>query len=217
MPALGAFEQSIKAFIGDLNGPAAARFVADAHRGLHDKVLREQQTRSGVAPGFEHAVDGRRNVPFDNVKPGGRIVTVYDYRREVALFALAALRSASPVSSGRYRRSHIMLVNGQAVADLPAHIRDEDVITITNTSPYSRRLEIGRKRDGSSFVVQVEPRIYERIAKRIVGPRYRNVAAVAFSYIDLANAYRLKSSRRKRKDRGAGQPVRYPAITIKSL
>jgi hypothetical protein len=208
-----AFETSVRAFVGDLRGPTAARMLASAHDELNNKVLQGQQARSGVRPGTRHVVDGKVGAAFESVKPGGRIVTIYDYRKEVALFVLAALRSASPSSSGRYRRSHFMLLNGQEAASLPDTLADSDVVTITNSTPYARRLEVGKKRDGSPFVVQVEPRIYERVAKKVAGPRYRNVAAIAFNYVDLANPYRKVASKR----RGAGQSIRYPAIIIKPL
>ena len=229
--AAGTFDAQVRAFVADLRGPAMARVVADAHRDLHARVLQDQRSRAGVAPGFRHVVDGKVGAGFESVKPGGRIVTVYDYRREIALFALAALRSSSPASSGRYRGAHFFMINGREARELPETIEDGATITISNSAPYARRLEVGKKKDGSAFVVQVPPRIYERVAKQVVGPRYRKVAKIAFTYVDLAGAYRLKGNQKKRRrtakgwqvqqsqsaDRRAGQPIRYPAIVITPL
>lgn len=212
----GAFAQTINLSVGDLKGLDQARFVAGVHRKLHESVLREQQARSGLTPAFRHVVDGRRDATLESVSRGGRIMTLYDYRREVVIFALAALQAASPVRSGRYQRAHFALVNDRRVSDIPKVFDDADRIIVTNDVPYARRLEVGKHGDGRAFVISVPPRIYERTIKNVIRPKYRNVAAIEFIYVDLANAYKLRRKGKRRQNR-VGDPVRYPAVLIKAL
>jgi hypothetical protein len=186
-----AFARSLKVFVGDLKGPAASRFLADTHRQLDAAVLAEETQRSGVEPGERSAVDGRVTDDFDAVRPNGRIVTVYDYRREAATFALQLLRFMSPVRSGAYRDSHFLMVNGSAVDRLPPKLRPEDWITITNDRPYARKLEVGSSVDGTRFIVQVQPRIYQR-AVQVLRDRYGGVLRIWESWIELAGGYVLK-------------------------
>jgi hypothetical protein len=99
-----------------------------------------------------------------------------------------------------------------------------DEIMIANPAPYARRLEIGKTEAGRDFLVSVPNRIYERVAKRKLIPRYRNVAKIAFGYVSLPKAYATKAGLgshyktgggllRKRRQK-AGTPIRYPAIFI---
>lgn len=116
------------------------------------------------------------------------------------------------------------------VTELPRRIAPRAEIILSNPLPYVRRLEVGKKFDGSAFVVQVEPHIYERVARRLK-TIYGQTVKIEYGYVDLPNAWtirgtglgshyyttgkRKKGKRilRKRQKR-AGQKVRAPAIII---
>lgn len=231
MARIGGFETEVRAFVGDLRGPDAGRFLAETHRALHGDVIRDQTARAGIPPDFTHAVDGRIGAAFEVARR--HIVTAYDYRREIAIFTRAALVAASPRDSGRYASSHIFLVNGRQTAQLPKEIPDTAEIIVTNTVPYARRLEIGRTVSGRWFVVKVPPRIYEGVARRVVGPQYRDLASIVFDYVDLTDPYITKGGLSARYGTGKigprgggtsrkryqkpGTAVRYPAIIIRPL
>lgn len=119
-------------------------------------------------------VDGVKGAPETSVKLGG--VIVYDYARLdlVAEFALDTLRQLSPVDSGDYVRSHVLMLNGQVVDNLQGW-QPGDKISISNTEPYTRKIEIGKKG------YRARGHVYEK-AERIVSRRFGNMANVWFVY-----------------------------------
>jgi hypothetical protein len=129
---------------------------------------------------------------------------------------LRALVARSPKRSGDYARSFVILVGGQEVDTLEAITHDTAEVVILNTSPYARRLEIGKRRDGRPFVIQVKPRIVEEIAIT-ARARFGNVAKLSFSYFDLASGYTLRRSAGRAKSRRSGAAIRYPGIRITRL
>ena len=95
-------------------------------------------------------------------------------------------------------------------------------VTIVATAPYSRRLEMGKGKDGKPFVVQVAPHIVQETAK-LVGKDYRGVATVRFSYEDIEGpaAGAARSARTRATDRAGRRAaraqevaMRFPAIRI---
>jgi hypothetical protein len=131
-------------------------------------------------------VDGVKDAPEEAVKPGG--VIVYDYERIdlVALYALDVLRQLSPVDTGDYVRSHVLMLNGVVVgspdssradlrvADL-ANWQPGDRITISNLMPYTRKIEIGKQG------YRKNGHVYEKAALA-VNRRFGNIAQVYFTY-----------------------------------
>ncbi len=234
--SLRAFQERITVDVRGLIAEDARRLLIETARAGHQQTLQRQQARGGgVSPTSRQIVNGIEGQPLEAAELPNPITFIYDYRREVAIEALKAVIRNSANRSGAYRRSHFIMVNGAEVQEL-GNLAPGDEIVVTNDRPYTRRLEIGLKRDGSPFVAQMEYRMYEQTAERLA-QRYRNVARVTFNYIDLKNPYRLKGSQRKRRflrnregrltrivtsasipaDRRAGEPIRYPAIIIRSL
>lgn len=235
---LKAMEQTLTLTLRDLTGPAASRELADVWRGAHGEVVAAARARAGVEPDYLVAVDNQQGKPVEQAQQA--IVSLYDYRREVATATLAALIRNSPKRSGAYIAGHTVYVNGHPVGQQVPPLKPGDSVFIANTVPYARRLEIGRTAAGRSFVVQVPERIYERTAKREIAPVYRNVVKVVFEYVDLAGAYTVKgglgasylvSERRQRRSKlgeagtqkrrlrrqKVGEPIRFPAIRIEAL
>jgi hypothetical protein len=202
---------------------ARKKLVAVAMAG-HNKIMAEQKARSGAIPEFEAYANTPGNGNLNSVVLPGPIVYRYRYLREVVQFALDELRKASPVVSGDYVRSHTLFINGSAVSQMPVRLNPGDTIMIANPVPYARRLEIGKTESGRDFVLQVPNRIYERVAKNKLTPRYRNVAKITFQYVELASAYTAKGSlarhygigggRKRKRRQQAGTKVQAPAIVI---
>ena len=209
--SLGAF---VRKFTVDTSGmverDAKALLVQTAAEG-NKRILAEQTKRSGGAtPGVATKVDGTEGKPLDQVRMPGIIRFDYDYRWEVALWLLSWLQDNSPVDSGEYRGSHVILLNGKEIAPDPSRrlYRSAELL-LTNTTPYSRRLEVATKKDGSPFVVQVQPGIYGRGVKAaraefsgLIGAKALRVDPL---FLDLAGAYQPKG----------GDPMRYPAAQVK--
>lgn len=215
--------------------PAHLQSTAKAHllrvaRDGHAKIMADAVKRSGTAPDFEAYANKPGNTNLASVRLPGPIVYLYRYRAEMIVEALRALREASPVVSGRYRNSHTLYVNGVAVVGIPRSLAPTDEVFISNPVPYARRLEIGRTTSGRSFVLQVQPRIYERVAKNILIPKYRSAAKISFGYVSLPGAYRIKGAlpshyrtdiapegRVRKRRQKVGEAIRAPAIIFEVL
>lgn len=202
----------------------AQKTLVRVARAGHAAIMVEQQARAGFVPEFDAYANTPGNTNLDSVRLPGPIVYRYRYLREVLTVAMDELRKASPIVSGLYRDSHTLYINGIAVTGAAPNLKAGDELFIANPVPYSRRLEVGKTESGRDFVVQVPNHIYERVMKRVLVPRYRNVAKFTFDYVTIPGAYivrgRLPSHyiakggiRRKRRQQ-VGKPVRAPAIVI---
>lgn len=201
---------------------SAQKLLVRTARAGHERIMRDQTARGGVPPEFDAYANAPGNANLESVVLPGPIVYRYRYMREMLTVALDELRKASPVISGLYRDSHTLFINGIPVTGAPPNIRAGDEVFIANPVPYARRIEVGLKEDGRPFVIQVAPRIYERVMKTVLVPRYRGVAKLSHGYVTIPAAYIIKGRlpshyiakggiRRKRRQR-VGEPVRSPAI-----
>jgi hypothetical protein len=208
-----AWARNLAVQIDAQNKKEAPRLLAAAALAERNRVLREEAQRGGVAPAFTDFVDGRRGAAYQTVAPDGVIRIQYGYAREVALQALKLLSLRSPVLSGDYLKSFVILVNGSAVAGPFAIPAQFDECLIINTQPYARRLELGKNRDGEPFVVQKDPRIVEEVAL-VLKTAYKDLARVSHTFRELEGGYKLLNSAGKYKGKRRGDPMRYPAIRI---
>lgn len=211
--ALRGFVNQLQVDTARLNAEQSTALLARVARGERDRVIGEAKSRSGFAPAYRQVVDGQEGAVLEAVRPDGVILFAWQYLAEIAQDTLEALRNRSPRDSGRYIAGLIMLVDDQeAGADaVTAETRD---VKIVATAPYSRRLEVGKRRDGSAFVQQVAPHIVEEtaiVARKLFG----TLVSISFGYVDLSSAYALRTSASHRRVRGRlVTDVRYPAITL---
>lgn len=197
----------------------AKRHLVKVARDGHARIMADAKSR-GSDPQWEAYANQPGNTNLESVVLPGPIVFKYRYLGEIIKEALTALQKASPVRSGLYAKSHIVLVNGVAVDNVPKVLKSGDVVTITNPVPYARRLEIGKTEAGRDFVIQVPNRIYERVAKKMLNPKYRKVAKITFAYVALADSYATKGGGRgsaHKSRRKAGSKVMAPALIIEAL
>lgn len=218
---LQALERELAVNVADLTGPAASAALAQAWTGEHEKLLADARRRGGVQPAYLVAVDRQRGKPVTQARE--MIVSVYDYRREAVQHAMDVLLRNSPQRSGNYKRGHQVFVNNSPVGQACPPLAEGDQVFIANTVPYARRLEVGLKNDGSAFVVQVSPRIYERSLKE-VRRRFANAVRITMTYVDLQGAYVTKGSLRQIRARGhrrgkqkPGTVVRFPALRFEDF
>lgn len=174
---------------GQIEADAKAFLLKTARDG-HQAIMLQQRARSGIPPDFDAYANTPGNPALQTVKLPGPVVYSYDYRREIVEVALGALIRSSPVESGEYVASHMIFVNGAQVERLPDPLPRAAVVMIANPVPYSRRLEVGKTKSGRDFVLQVEPRIYERVAKGVLIPRFGNAVRIRFIYTQLPGAYK---------------------------
>ncbi len=184
-------------------------------------------------------MNGRPAQSENEVQAPGPIVYEFALWEPIITFALERLRTRSPVKSGRFRNSFIVIVNQTIVTNFDS-VRPGAEVIITNFQPYIRKAEggqLGVKRraifDGTKRDLARQfgnerrnaPGIYSFETQWLslsagvhpdvpyvlkVGERVRAAAQNARS--SAFRAGRLTLSRRK--DREAGQPITYPAVIM---
>lgn len=170
-------------------------------------------------------VDGVVGAPIDSLKFGGTIDFKYSRGNDIAQFALETLRGLSPVGSGddphpgQYRDSHVLYLNGQAVADLSSYQSGDDAY-IMNLLPYARKIEVGHM----AMKVPGSDHVYQQAAQ-VVNSRKANLGRVRFEFRNggaagatLAGQFTMgvqsQSRRGLRKDTQRGASLTYPALVI---
>lgn len=230
---LAAFKRSIVAYTKMIGEESRAQVQREAER-----VVKEVRAASGIAPAYRVNIGGNNKGVYDGDLPrfvlrnNDGIELYFDHRREVARGTMDWLRRLSPVDSGEYQNSFEVFVNGQEQPDLAAAlpmIKPGVTLQIINVTPYARRLEVGKRADGSPFVLQTPPGIVERAGGRQSAAQYKRLADIFFTYRDIDDPWILggsqigtsyinnlgkKTKRRAWADRRAGEPVRYPAVII---
>jgi len=212
MATFAQFDQEIRMASVGFESADINRALADFARG----ELRKAQA-AGASRVYQLYVNGRPAASEYDVVAPGPIVYQFSLWNEIVTFALGELQRRSPVRSGRFRNSFIVLVGGKMIdptKDFPA---DAEVI-ITNFQPYLRKAEaglLGTKRfaifDGT---------------KRALARRFGNEGRLASGYLfetkwlSIAAGvhpeipYILRRSQGRRKDRQAGMPITYPAVVM---
>jgi hypothetical protein len=231
---------TVAAFQRDLT--AFARSLGDESRNLvqreAEKLVVETRAASPIPPAYRVTIGGKASRIEDG--PLGKLALgindavelYFDHRREVAEQTWLELRAQSPVDTGNYMESFVLYVNHEAVGQPNEGYRlivPGARVEIINVMPYARRLEVGKQRDGSPFVVQTPPGMVERSVSIMQKGRYRKLADVFFTFADLSDAAINKGTlvgtryvnnlgktvvRRNDKDRRAGTRITYPMVIL---
>jgi hypothetical protein len=171
----------INVIVAEDLGPAAqSKAIAAFAREQLAEAQRANRAALGRVPAHKSFVDGRAGAALETVRPkGGTILFEFDIFADVLHWILAELRNRSPRRSGRYRDSHRLFADGREIGEVAIPAAAEYLIT--NTVLYARKIEIGKTESGRAFVVQVEPRIYERTAAD-ARRRFGNIARISFGW-----------------------------------
>lgn len=212
MAGFEAFDRELRLATADLAPEEIGKALAEFAREELAKALAE-----GASRNYRLYVNGREASSENEVIPPGPIVYEFALWEPVISFALDRLRQRSPVRTGRFRASFVVLANQQLVTDFD-QIDGRSEVIITNVQPYVRKAEagvLGTKRfaifDGT-----------KRDLARQFGNEGRNSAAFRFEtkWLDISPGvypglpYILKRSQGNRKDRQAGMPITYPSVVM---
>lgn len=219
-----AWQREFQVFVDSINAEASKQIAAAARQGQAD-IVAQESARRGIQPGVTGVVDGTRGKDFDQVRPDGQIVLLFDYFPEIAAALFAELKARSPKGpTGAYESKHFAMVDGQPLAPLTLPQRDvakdAQQMVITNPMRYARRLEVGKTEGGGTYIKNAKPYIFES-AMQAVRREFRNVANFDFTYIDLPEgeqAYTTRKTAPKRKAKRSRQhgayTIQFPAITV---
>lgn len=166
----------------------------------HAKVMKDNPRPSR----FIRTVDGVRGAREEQVRPDGTIIYVYPRLDEVVQAALDTLFDLSPVLSGAYRMNHRLFVNSVEARNLADWDGQGDII-ISNSMPYSRKIELGK------MIMRVpgSDHVYEQ-AEFTLQQRFGNQARIFFTYRGLMGGSVLTS-----RQGGNKSEYRYPALEIR--
>jgi hypothetical protein len=133
----------------------------------------------GRVPSHRTTVDGRAGAALESVRPnGGRIEFEFDFIDPELLHWISdQLHRFSPVRSGRYQRSHILLADGVEV-DPTGTIPQAREFVFINSQPYARAIERG-------LSPQRPEGVYQAVAALA---RRRSNLDISFGYRPLVDA-----------------------------
>lgn len=205
-----------------LTRTAAKEAMVSTAIAARDRVLGGTPKPSG----YRQIVDSVEGAQLTEVKPDGVIVFAWQYLGEIVLELYDWMVRYAPRESGRYQELITVFADRMRVSP-DAIPPDTKRVNILSTADYARRLEVGRRRSGTSFVLQVPSHNVEALANR-ASRRFSDLARITFEYYDLDNPYylRLRSSIFRRRANGTLQAtprrrhgaiedfVRYPSILI---
>lgn len=185
--------RQIAVFLKDIQSPQAksARLAQVARDGIADIRKSNAAISGGRDLPPEVTVDGRRDAPLESVRPDGMIVAQFDPLRNVLEWIGEALVQASPVLTGKYQRSHVLLVDGvehDPVAEIPAG----NLYRFVNRQPYASVIEPRGPAPGQS--PQAPEGVYMAVAA-VAQKRFGGVAKISFSskYFDQVTRYKHPS------------------------
>ncbi|WP_182422020.1 hypothetical protein [Aureimonas sp. ME7] len=184
---LEALDRQIQVFVSDLKSPKArsARLAQVAEDGIAEiqKSNAAATGRPQLAP--KVTVDGRAHAALASVKPDGVIVAEFDQVRTVLDWIGKALVQESPVLTGKYQRSHVLLVDGVEHDPTSPAIPSAELYRFVNRQPYSAKIE----RDGvlAGQSPQSADGVYMVVAA-VAGRVFSEVAQISYStkYFDEA-------------------------------
>lgn len=166
---------------------------------------------------YQTFVNGTEGASEDSVRPPGPILYRFSYWQPVIRFALQELQRRSPVRSGRYQATHVVMLGSQVVAP-DVDIAAGEEVRIINTVPYARKIEVGHMK------MSVPDGVYQDVLRKVQS-QFRGMIKVQFQMVMIPNGYVLKGvfkrgykpgARRKlAKDTQAGAQMTYPALVMK--
>lgn len=166
---------------------------------------------------YTRYVGGREGAPEESVQVPEAIVYDFSYWQPIIAFALEALRKRSPVLTGRYQSTHVVMIGSQVVAPDVEIAADEEVMLV-NTQPYARVLEVGNVR-----VKAPGDAIYQA-TRQVVQRQFGKAVDIRFRMVTIPGGYRLKgrfrrgykpfARRKMRADTAAGAIMTYPALVM---
>ncbi|GBR18582.1 hypothetical protein [Asaia spathodeae] len=202
------FSRSLRLFVDRNLSPDALRAeLARRAIAARDDLI----ARGEAPPSWRRYVDGKADAPETSVRLDGTILYRFNLTGEAAEVALDLCRSTSPVRSGRFRDSWLLLCDDklwkQPLKDLPAGA----TILIVNPMPYARKIETGA----------LEPRIRRNQLERVRQSLMRRFPTLVFSKIFIrlgggvapSAPYILRGASGERRTR-AGSTMTYPALEI---
>lgn len=157
----------------DLSPQARSKALAEFADTQIDGAAEAARQAIGTTPRYTVTVDGRQGAPLESVKPDGVIVAEFELLTDVLSWIGEQLVLHSPVSSGRYQDSHVLMADGVAI-EPGLKIPPAEEYVFVNVQPYARKIERGMSS-------QAPDGVYQAVAT-LAARRFNNVAKISFNY-----------------------------------
>lgn len=211
-------ERDITAIINrDLSAEAQSLAFASFAREQLAAAQAQNKQALGVVPPHETYVDGRSTEALEAVRPDGSIVFEFSLIGDALAFIGKALVEASPVKTGKFAASFLVLADG-VVVPAGSSFPPAKSYTFVNTQPYARKIERGFSSQSPDGVFGVVAALADRRFGNIVDIRWGYTVLQAGAIDEWAGSARGVSwARRHRRKRDASEWLRkQPAIFVAS-
>lgn len=187
--------------------PAArSREVAAFARGALALAQIANRAALGRVPSHRTYVDGRAGGALETVRPnGGTIEFEFDFiDPEILRWISEKLHENSPVRSGRYKRSHVLLADGIEI-DPIGPIPQAKIYEFVSTVIYAKKIERGLSPQAPDGVFQVVAVLAQR----------RSNLDISFAYQPRSDAIAPSRKFGRFTDAGYNWSGSQPAIIVK--
>jgi hypothetical protein len=168
------FERDIRLMLDELSPEAASRQIASVARATINEADAINAAALGRKPPHRTFVDGREGAALESVSPRGTIVAEWDLVEDMLEWIGTALVDASPILTGQYRDSHVIVVDGVALEIGQPLPEGWGEVSIMSTVPYARKIERG-------LSDQAPDGVYQGVAA-LARRRFGNIAKIRFGY-----------------------------------
>lgn len=218
MARIQTFDRDLRLATADIAPAAIAKELAAFARAS----LSEAIANGEGSPVYDKYVNGRFGAAEESVVAPGPIVYDFIWWGEILPWVIQFLVERSPDKSGRYKRSWVVLADGAPITSA-RDIGLNATVWVTNTQPYSRKIDVG------FMEMSVQPGLIEDARRRVMAT-WGNAITARGTMVQLPSGpapapYRLKGvfkrgirpqSRTKlRSDTRAGAMMTYPTLELK--
>ena len=184
--------KDIELMLADIKGPGAGQALAQFAREEIEAAKETNRSVLGRVPPYKIVVDGNKGASLDSVRGDGVVFVEFELIGDILTFISDMLHQFSPTKTGTYKRSHIILADGQEIAPGgQAPIAAEYVFI--NTVPYARKIERGSSSQAPNGVYEA----VSLLARR----RFGNFASIVFAFRSITT--------------GRGRSDRNPAVVVR--
>ena len=166
--------KDVEFIIANLRGAAAGQQFRQYANETIEEAKQINRSILGRVPPFQVFVNGSKtgSVPAA-LKVSDTVFVEFEFIAEALIWISQQLEKFSPVKSGRYKRSHVLLADGSEV-EVSAQIPLAREYVFINTVPYARKIERGSSSEAPNGV-------YQAVATLARG-RFGNLARITYGF-----------------------------------
>jgi len=175
-------DDDLASLISESFGPeAVSAAIAEVAREALAEAEAINTAALGRAVPYTTLVDGRESSDFDRVRPDGSIVGIFDLTTDILTWIEQQLIAHSPVRTGRYQKSHRVLVDGveTVIADIPPGVSQ---VVFAPLAAYAPEIEPHDGKPGESR--KAPDGVYQAVAA-LARQRFGASADISFTYLNV--------------------------------